>query len=176
MLTLAAAILAVIPPSFAILVELLNPISENMLRRSAELDLVDYEIASPEEHEKLLRRATGLANGAVEVSGLAPTLVAAVTSGFGVLYEYPNPSLIVVYVLVFIALVLFLLRYLGGHTFFEIDDSCPSFRFAWWEFDLNFRGSSVVSFLIYLANLLLIFFVGFVYHFAGALETTAHVH
>jgi hypothetical protein len=173
MLTKAAALFAIIPPSFAILVELLNPISEKLLRRSIERDLEGYETTSPDAHELLLKRATSLACGAIEVSGLAPTLVAAVSSGFGVLYEYPNPSLIVTYVLIFIALILFLLRYLGGYTFFEINDSRPSFTFAWWEFDLNFRGSSVVSFLIYLANGLLIAFVGIVYYLLGRPEVCA---
>ena len=169
-MTPAAAILAAIPPSFAILVELLNPISGRLLRGSVERDLATYETTDANAHRLLVERATGLASAAVEVSGVAPTLVAVVTSGFGVLYEYPKPLLIFAYVLVFIALVLFLLRYLAGLTFFEIEDTCPSFRFAWWEIPLNFHGSSVVSFLVYFANLLLIGFI------AGVFLLAEHEH
>lgn len=175
-MTPAAALLAVIPPSFAILVELLNPISDKLLRRSVERDLVGYETSSAEAHEHLVDRATSLASGAVEVSRLAPTLVAAVTSGFGVLYEYPNPLLIVAYVLVFMALVLFLIHYLGGQTFFEIEDTCPSFKLAWWEIDLSFHGSTVVSFLIYFANALLIAFVGIVFYLLEHQHLSADAH
>ncbi|GGI21035.1 hypothetical protein [Bradyrhizobium guangdongense] len=167
MLEKATAILATIPPGFAILVELFNPISSKLVERNVEQDLKAYETASEDAHDLLIRRAAALTTGAVEVSGLAPTLVAAVTSGFGVLYEYSNPSLIICYVLVFMALALFLLRYLGGHTLYEIEDGPLPFRFAYWEINLPFRGSSVVSFLIYLANTLLITFVWIVYHLVG---------
>ena len=125
-MTPATVVLATIPPAFALLVELLNPVSERVIRRSVEKDLAGYENASPAAHDVLINYATSLTSGAVEVSGLAPTFVASVTSGFGVLYEYPNPWLIMAYILVFVGLVLFLLRYLSGQTFVEIDDTCQS--------------------------------------------------
>src|SRR6476660_2219053 len=62
--------LAIIPPALAILVERLNPISERLLRASAEQDLRDYETTN---HVPLIDAATKFANGAVEVAGLAPT-------------------------------------------------------------------------------------------------------
>src|SRR5271168_2588611 len=96
--------LSIIPPALAIAVERLNPVSETLLRRSAEQDLKDYEARN---HQHLIDDATKFASGAVEVAGLAPTLVAAVTSGFGVLHELPRPFWpSIVYVLIFIVLVL----------------------------------------------------------------------
>lgn len=159
----ASAAFAIIPPAFAILVEALNPISEKSIFRSAERDLAGYSTGNPTQHNDLLTYATKMANGAVEVSGLAPTLVAAVTSGFGALYEVPSPWLIMGYILILMALALLILSYLSGNTFGEIDDTCPPLKMFFFNIPLPWTGSKVVSSFIYAVNVLLIAFVLLVY-------------
>lgn len=56
------------------------------MRRSIEQDLRDHS-PTPE----LIDDAAKLANAAVELAGLAPTLLAALTSGFAILNEYSSP-------------------------------------------------------------------------------------
>jgi hypothetical protein len=161
--------LSIIPPALAIAVERLNPINEQSLRRSAIEDLRDYE---NKNHQQLIDDATKFANGAVEVAGLAPTLVAAVTSGFGILHELPQPfwpSL--VYVLIFVTLILFVIRLLSGQTFLHIDDRRTAVWFWGRERTLPWTSSKIVSFCIYLANLLLIVFALATY---AALEKPWH--
>jgi hypothetical protein len=148
--------LAIIPPALAIAVERLRPVSESLLRRSAEQDLLDYEAAN---HQQLIDDATKLANGAVEVAGLAPTLVASVTSGFGILHEFPQPFWpAIIYVLIFIALVLLLLRLLTGQTFLQLDDRRLAVTLWGRERTLPWTGTKIMSYFIYSANLILIVF------------------
>ncbi len=156
-MTPAAMVVAVIPPIFAILVETFNPVSERLIRESAIRDLEPFETSA--NHKHLIDNATKLTVGAVEVSGLAPTLVASVTSGFGVLYEVPYPWLIMAYVLAFVALVLVILRFLGGQSFLSIETRRQEQKIFRWSFTPTRTGSEIVSFVIYLANVLLLAFV-----------------
>jgi hypothetical protein len=149
--------LAIIPPALAIAVERLSPVSERSLRQSVKQDLDAYETAN---HQHLIDDATKLAAGAVEVAGLAPTLVASVTSGFAILYEFPKPLWpTIIYVLVYITLALLLLRLLVGQTFKQIGDQKPIVH--WWgkERTLPWTGTQTVSYFIYTSNLILILFV-----------------
>jgi hypothetical protein len=152
----AAVVLAMIPPAFAILVERFNPISDGAIRSRVERDLQQFKRDDDAEHEALVVHSAKMVEGAVEVAGLAPTFVACLTSGFGVLSEYPNPWLIVGYILVFLALLLFLLHYLGGQTFLDMTLITK-------KIPLPFFGSrlpaEVISRTIYIANALLILFV-----------------
>jgi hypothetical protein len=151
---LSALGLVIIPPALAIAVERLNPITERHLRRSAEQDLQLYDANN---HEHLIDDATKFANGAVEVAGLAPTLVACVTSGFGVLHEFPHPFWpAIIYVLIFVALVLLLLRLLAGQTFLQLDDRRLPVHWRGRETTLPWTGTKAVSYFIYAANLILI--------------------
>ena len=148
--------LTIIPPALALTVERLNPVNERLLRRSAEQDLMPY---NAENYQHLIDDSTKLANGAVEVAGLAPTLVASVTSGFGVLHEFPNPFWpAIIYVLIFVALVLLLLRLLAGQTFLELDDRKLCIHWCGRERTLPWTGTKMVSNFIYTANFILIIF------------------
>jgi hypothetical protein len=148
--------LAIIPPVLALAVERLNPINERLLRRSAVQDLQPYEAAN---HQHLIDDATKMANGAVEVAGLAPTLVASVTSGFGILHELPHPFWpAIIYVLIFICLVLLILRLLVGQTFLQLDDRPLSIHLCGKERTLSWTGTQTVSKLIYVSNFILIAF------------------
>jgi len=169
-MTPATAVLAALPPVFAILVEIFNPVSEPSIRRSVERDLEAHGKDADFAH--LVDDATGIASGAVEVSGLAPTLVAAVTSGFGVLYELPKPWLVFTYVLVFATIVLVTLRFLAGQTYLQIDSQRPSQDILGWKFTLPWPASSGVRLLIFVANFLLIGLVAIVY-LSGASEAAA---
>jgi hypothetical protein len=67
---------------------------------------------------------------AVEVSGLAPTLVASVTSGFAVLHELPEPFWpAILYTLIFVTLVLFVMWLLSGSTFYAIGENKVEIQF-----------------------------------------------
>jgi hypothetical protein len=146
----AALGLAIIPPALAMLVERLNPISENLIETNAKRDLKDFETLAG--YNVLIETVTKATTAAVEVAGLAPTLVASITSGFAVIHELPSPFWpTIVYVLILIPIVLYLLVMLGGHSFFEIDDA---------SFDSKFCGATtrtkMVSRIIYFVNILLI--------------------
>jgi hypothetical protein len=101
-----------------------------------------------------------MVEGAVEVAGLAPTFVACLTSGFGVLSEYPNPWMVVGYILVFLAILLFLLHYLSGLTFLEMVTATRAVPLP----GVRARPpAEIVSRTIYIANFLLIAFVAIVF-------------
>jgi hypothetical protein len=149
----AALGLAIIPPTLAILVELLNPVSRAMIAASAEADLQPF---AADNHNELLETVTKSTEAAVEIAGLAPTLVASITSGFAIIHEYPQPFWpAIVYVLIFMGLVLFILWMLAGNTFFQIDDL--AFRVTLFRKDINFPVRTlVVRRIIYISNSLLI--------------------
>jgi hypothetical protein len=169
----ATFILAVLPPALAIVVEFLNPINERVLHQSAlghlskfkdqvhangSLQIGNQPLANPIDpganaFDTLVDHVARSSAAAVEVSGVAPTFVACITSGFAVLHELPSPLwLTISYVVAFLILILFLLRLLLGHNFLDIADSVP--RFAYWDFFLS--REKTVSATIYAANGLLI--------------------
>jgi hypothetical protein len=159
-MTPAAVVLAMIHPAFAILVERFNPVSASAIASSVERDLEQFRKDDDDLHESLTSHGTKMVEGAVEVAGLAPTCVACLTSGFGVLSEYPNPWVIVGYILVFLALLLFILHYLSGQTFLDMA-SVPK------ETPLPCMGRylpvHVISRTIYFANFLLIGFTAIIF-------------
>jgi hypothetical protein len=137
----------------AILVELLNPVSRSMISANAEADLQPFAAAN---HDELLETVTKSTQAAVEIAGLAPTLVASITSGFAIIHEYPQPFWPAIgYVLIFIGLVLFILWMLSGNTLFEIDDLAFTVKFFRWEISMPVR-TQVVRRIIYISNTLLI--------------------
>jgi hypothetical protein len=128
------------------LVEKLNPISEHLIQTSAQRDLTNFQ--SNQNYQVLIETVTKSTVAAVEVGGLAPTLAAAITSGFAVIHELPHPFWpTIVYVLILIAIALSLLVMLGGRSFFEIDDA--SFKIPLCR--ANTR-TKIVSKTIYMVN------------------------
>jgi hypothetical protein len=150
----AATVLAIIPPCFAILVEIFNPVSADLIRASAVRDLERFQLG--ENQNALIDITTKLTCGAVEVSGLAPTLVATVTSGFGIFYEFPNIWLIVLYILTLLCLALVVLRFLGGQTFYQVEDTRQPRLIFGRTITLPWRGSRAIARLIFFSNGLLI--------------------
>jgi hypothetical protein len=146
--------LAVIPPALAMIVEWLNPLSEYRVQTSAEIDLAQFHPG--DDHHLLIERATFSTAAAVEIAGLAPTLVSAITSGFAILHEIPEPFWItILYVLFFIVVALGLLRILAGRTFYEIQITPVVIRWKGRERAL-WKRSEIVSLTIYTANTVLI--------------------
>lgn len=92
--------------------------------------------------------------------------MACLTSGFGVLSEYPNPWLIVGYVLVFLALLLFLIWFLSGRSYLDIFESARTINLLVRRWNAV-HAVKVVSVLIYLANGLLIAFVLIAFAISG---------
>jgi hypothetical protein len=119
----------------------------------------------------LIDNATAFTAGAVEVSGLAPTLVAAVTSGFGVFHEWPDPRIIAAYILTLVALALFVLRYLAGQNFLQVQSASMPQNIFGYEIRRPWSGAKLVSRLIYFTNGLLVSLVLIVYF---ALEPPWH--
>jgi hypothetical protein len=147
---------AILPPVLAIVVERLNPINGPSIRTSAERDFVDFQ--QPEGHTSLLDYVTQSAKAAVEVSGLAPTLVAAVTSGFAIIHDLANPFWPALgYVTVFVIIALGLLRLLAGWTYFEIGTRSWTYFLFGKERSSRRTRSDVVSATIYATNILIIF-------------------
>jgi hypothetical protein len=147
--------LAIIPPSLAMLVEFFNPISDNVIQTSTERDLKGF-LQDP-NYQVLVETVTKATTAAVEVSGLAPTFVASVTSGFAVIHELSSPFWpATVYVLLLIAVALYLFAMLGGRSFFQIDDTRPIIRIGGRDRSLPWTRTKMVSIMVYLVNTSLI--------------------
>jgi hypothetical protein len=157
-MTPLSVVLAIIPPAFALLVEYFNPVSEASIFKSLETDLKHYDGISGFDNESLKKQVLKITSGAVEVAGLTPTFVACLTSGFGVLADYPNPWVGVGYVLLFLALLLFLLRFLSGQSYLDISEKAVPINFLIYKNDTG-RSVEVLSAIIYAANVFLIGFV-----------------
>jgi hypothetical protein len=152
---LATAGLAILPPALALVVEAFNPISERVLRRSAETDLAPFL----KDHPELVNVSTTSMGAAVEISGLAPTLVSTITSGFAILYEVPAPYgyfAAILYTIVFVLLTIFILRMLGGVSFLGMGSESYIIRWRGQEKRLKANRTGVVRRIIYFANVLLI--------------------
>jgi len=111
--------LAAIPPLLAMVVQACNPVSHRVLKKSAEHDMAIFK--DGHDYETLVETTAKSAEGAVDISGLAPSVVSAVSSGFSVVHDLPSPFWpAVCYVLPFIAVALLTLRLLGGCSYLEI--------------------------------------------------------
>ncbi|MGJ5134372.1 hypothetical protein [Bradyrhizobium oligotrophicum] len=153
-MTPASVVIATIPPAFAILVEIFNPISEDLIRASMQRDLVRHGLGN--NSQAVTDTVTKAACGAVEVSGLAPTLIAVFTSGFGIFHDYASLVLIMIYVLTLAAVVLVVIRFLGGQTFYEIEDTRQARVILGRTVTLPWSGSKAIGRLIFFLNGLLI--------------------
>lgn len=143
-------VLAAIPPLLAMLIERFNPISSNTIRLNAERDLDDFR--SLAEFPMLVDTVAAFTAAVVEVSGLAPTLVSAIVSGFAVVHAVDRPFwLIVTYCLVLIVVVIPVLRLLTGVGYLDLETlpaGDPPFRFQ--------SGTAALSATIYMINAVLI--------------------
>ena len=147
--------LAVIPPMLAIIVEFLNPINDHVLEASAEADLARFQIG--QDHDVLVETAARSAGGAVEVAGLAPSLVSTISSGFAVVHDLPSPFWpAVCYILPFVAVILIILRLLGSRTFLEIETEPHVIEWRGRTIPIGRTRSQIVSWIIYAVNCLLI--------------------
>jgi hypothetical protein len=162
-MNLSSAILAIFPPVFAIVVERYNPISEGFIRPKVERDLKRFNDYA--NHESLLNVSTKMVTGAVEVAGLAPTILAVLTSGFGVLYEFrPNPWPILAYALFIVLVALLTLSFLGGQTFYDLEATKQPWKLLPGRPSKPKRtGSQKISLLIVVVNYLLIALVAVTY-------------
>jgi hypothetical protein len=155
-MNLNSAILAIFPPVFAVILERYNPINEISIRPKVERDLKRFE--DYEHHGTLLDVSTKMVTGAVEVAGLAPTILAVLTSGFGVLYEFlPNPWPILAYAFFIAVLVILVLSFLGSQTFYELEATKQPWKLLPGRASKPKRtGSQKISLLIVVVNCLLI--------------------
>ena len=121
MLFAAAFWLAIIPPTLAIFVECLSPINSKAIKASTERDIdANFPALERDDRDNLITIVQKAGTAAVEVAGLAPTLIASTTSGFAIIHELRSPFWpAVVYVLVFVAVALYLLWLLSGLTLKE---------------------------------------------------------
>lgn len=123
-------VLAVGPPVMAILVEWLTPINDEYVRSSVERDLARLDNGCPDSITKMsewsfvVTKMVKSNAAAAEISGLAPTIISCLTSGFAVAHELPNPYwMFGIYFGLFILLALVVLRTLVGKTFFMMNDT-----------------------------------------------------
>jgi hypothetical protein len=149
--------LAIIPPILAMAVERFNPLTEHRAKTSAEADLHQFQAATLNNYNILVERVTFSTLAAIEVAGLAPTLVSAVTSGFAILHEIPNPFwYTIVYVIFFITITLVLLNLLAGRSFYEIQTTKPTYKRKGRPKVIGQTRSGIVSATIYVANIALV--------------------
>jgi hypothetical protein len=147
--------LAVIPPVLAMVVEWLNPLTDEHVLGSARIDLEQYQ--RDKNHDLLTETVALSTSAAVEIAGLSPTIVSAITSGFAIIHSIPHPFWYTIgYVLIFVAIALGLLRMLAGRTFHQIRTTRPVIR--WWGKDRQFPWfrTKIVSSIIYLSNFVLV--------------------
>jgi hypothetical protein len=161
-------------PVLAIVVEAWNPISERMIRKSVEDDLREYE---DQHHPQLLDDATKLTVGAVEITGVTPTIISAATTACAIFNEFQKPffpMLMLFFVVIIGALVIFQL--VGGLTFVQIETTRQPYKIlGLGEVTLPWTTSQVVSFLIYFANAALIVIAGITsYVAAPAADPSKH--
>lgn len=161
----STAILASLPPIFAIAVEAFNPINESSVGPKIEMDLRKFEEGS--NHPHLIERCTKIVCGAVEVAGLAPTFVAALTAGFAVWFEfvaswikgsfhYADVFVIGGHLLLMLLTLLVLLSFLGGQTYFQIEATRQPWTIIGHTVTLPWSGSHAIARIIILVNLLLV--------------------
>jgi hypothetical protein len=156
--------LAIIPPSVALLLEFINPIRHHFLDSSVQRDLEPFRDA---HHDTLVTTVTKATRAAVGISMLALTLVSTITSGFAIIHEFKAPFWpAIFYVIIFIGILLLILRLLAGHTLFEIDDAA-AVAVNHWKIHFALSRSRIVSFTIYILNLLLIIFGLIVFYLGG---------
>ena len=164
--------LALIPPVFAIAGELLNPINERALKASAEKDLRNYEQGT--NHRHLIDDATKFANGAVEMAGLGPTVLASITTGFGIWHEFRDPLWpAVLFVSIFLILSLLLWFLLSGQTYLQMDTTRQPVHFLGRARTLPWTGTKIISLFIYAANFILIAFLAMAYYFSASPHTSS---
>jgi hypothetical protein len=168
-------VLALIPPVFAIVGELLNPINERSLKASAEKDLRNYEQGT--NHQHLIDDATSFANGAVEVAGLAPTFIASITTGFGIWHEFRDPFWpAVIFVSIYVILGLCLWSFLSGQTYLQIDTTRQPVHIFGRARTLPYTGTKIISRFVYAANVILIAFLAVAYYYSTATPHTPSAH
>lgn len=90
---------------------------------------------------------------AAELSGLLPTLIAAVLTAFAVFAELADPLVpLMLYVAIVVIVALFIYKSLSGRDFRDIAETGPSI----WGWNLRFTYLKMVSWVIYLVNVLLL--------------------
>ncbi|WP_429554020.1 hypothetical protein [Paraburkholderia sp. MM5477-R1] len=143
--------------------------SDDAIQFSIERDLGDFNVIDPDDgnvagatgnktgQSELVKAAVISTRAAVEVSGLAPTIISCVTSGFAVVNEMEPPLWYAIgYVVAFIALGLFVIRMLAGHSFLEIGAREYTICLPWKGVQIKRTRTELVSWAIYGANSLLI--------------------
>lgn len=175
-MTPGAAFLATIPPLFAVVVEIFNPIKDTLIRAKVATDLEKFEAKlGDKDHGNLIDAGTAMVSGAVEVGGLAPTLVAVFTSAFAIFYELPNLGLIGAYFLTLLVLTLLVLSFLSGQTFLQVETRRMPWSILGRSITLRWRGSEAIARFIIFVNGLLIILIWVTFlvleppwvHFAG---------
>ena len=101
--------------------------------------------------------------GAVEVTGLAPTFFAVLTSGLGVLFEHPKPWFFVIYILTLALLLGLTFHYLGGQTFYQVEATQQPWKIGRREINLRRTGSEAIGWFIVRLNVLLILVIWAIY-------------
>jgi hypothetical protein len=112
-----AAILASLPPLLAILVEVFNPVSENLIRSEAERVIRDERLQN-QDPEVIAKTA----HGAIAVSSLAPTILSVVSGGLAIASELAKTGFVLlsVFILGLTFLILNLMKSLSGLSYYQI--------------------------------------------------------
>lgn len=162
---LSTAFLAVVPSLLAMLVEHLSLIDESTLRSNAARAFRSDDKVNLDPD--LLDNIAKFSAGAVEVTGLFPTLIACVSSCFAILHEYPSPFWpFVFYLLIFLFLISLVLKFLSGQTYFDIVEKSQEVSLFGSKITLPL-GKKTLGYFIYAANLIFIAFVIFTYCILG---------
>jgi hypothetical protein len=157
--------LAIVPPILAIIVERFNPVTPRLLHRDAKEDFTAYKgnFDEPGNFNKFVEDVQCFTSGAVEASGLAPTVVSVISSGFAVIHEASYPFLLsVVYILPYMGLIIYMLCLLSGVSFLKMYTTAPAQSFL---FGKNMNYSECIARVIYGANGILILLAFVVYGF-----------
>ena len=159
-MTLGDFILAVLPPAGAIFVERIDLLNLEYLNLDASRTLKEksWEADKVSDHNVIRDFIALSSSGASEISGLAPTFVSVITSGFAILKEIQAwlwPT--VVYIISIMTIVLLVIKLLRGSTCYAIAGR----QFTFWRGRILKEGirrtpKQITSYFIYLTNLLLI--------------------
>lgn len=114
-------LLAMFPAIIAIILEMLNPLSNNVVERQAEEAVRKHKLApnSPEVMKNF-------ALGAISVAGLAPTLMSVITAALAILHDIPAAYVfwwLYVVLLVGVFIALWIGREIGNGEFYDYETS-----------------------------------------------------
>jgi hypothetical protein len=171
------AILASLPPLLAILVEVLNPVSEDLIKNEAKRVIQDEKLENQDPNV-----IAKTAHGAMAVASLAPTILSVVSGGLAIASELATTGFLLLagFILTLTLLFLNLVKSLSGLSYYQIAATTRPLIWPIRTLKRVFRckpygplHTKVISRFIYATNSLLLMMCLFVWILTDDKDTSA---